>query len=58
MSAGRNRTGDAQRIVWLNERERIVSFHAVKGYARRDFAAYEPFLSFLQSLLEQGYRFQ
>lgn len=51
-------TGGGQRIVWLNERDRIVSFHAADGYVRRDFEAYVPFIKFLQSLQEQGYRFQ
>lgn len=58
MSIGRSRTGDVPRIVWLNEQEHIASFHAAEGYARRDFAAHEAFMSFLESLLKQGYRFQ
>ncbi|MGN1002155.1 MAG: hypothetical protein ACI4PC_05240 [Oscillospiraceae bacterium] len=44
--------------VWLNEKERIASFHAVEGYTRRDFFAHELFLDFLRSLREKNYRFQ
>ena len=45
-------------IVWLNEQERIASFHAVDQYRRYDFHAHELFMSFLQALQQQGYRFQ
>lgn len=45
-------------IVWLNEQTRIASFHWVKDYRREIFSAHTAFMLFLQSLQEQGYRFQ
>lgn len=44
--------------VWLDEQQRIASFHSVEGYHQRDFVCYDFFMSFLQSLQERGYRFQ
>jgi len=45
-------------IVWLNEANRIASFHQVEGYQSRTFTSHDFFISFLHSLQEQGYRFQ
>ena len=47
-----------QQTVWLDEKKRIASFHFVDGYTRKDFLNGDAFMSFLQSLLERGYRFQ
>lgn len=47
-----------ENVVWLNERERIASFHYAAGYQRREFQRREIFIRFLQSLQECGYRFQ
>ncbi len=44
--------------VWLNEQERIASFHAVDGYTRHGFTLHEHFMNFLQTLQKKGYRFQ
>lgn len=49
---------DSGRTVWLDEQELIASFHAVDQYRRYDFNTQEYFMSFLQSLLQKGYRFQ
>ena len=48
----------ADMIVWLDEQELIVSFHEVDQYRRYDFHTREYFMCFLQSLQQQGYRFQ
>lgn len=48
-----------KRTIWLDEGERIVSFHFVDGYRRKDLICRDDaFIRFLQSLQEQGYRFQ
>ncbi len=47
-----------EHAVWLNDRERIASFHAEEGYVRRTLVSREQFTHFLQKLLEAGYRFQ
>lgn len=44
--------------IWLDERELIASFHAVDGYTPHDFSFHDHFMSFIQFLQEQGYRFQ
>ena len=44
--------------VWLCEYERIASFHSVSGYEKHGFVCYENFMEFLQTLQEQGYKFQ
>ena len=44
--------------VWLNDQERIASFHHVDGYSIRSFSCHDFFMSFLHSLQERGYRFQ
>lgn len=48
----------ADMIVWLDEQELIASFHEVDQYRRYDFHTREYFMCFLQSLQQQGYRFQ
>lgn len=48
----------ADLIVWLDEQALIASFHAVEQYRRCDFHTREYFMRFLQSLQQQGYRFQ
>ena len=44
--------------VWLDEQALIASFHPVEAYRRCQFQTREYFMSFLQSLTLQGYRFQ
>ena len=44
--------------VWLNDQERIASFHHVDGYSIRSFSCHDFFMNFLHSLQERGYRFQ
>ena len=44
-------------IVWLNDQERIASFHSVDGYERKEFLSHEHFIGFLQALTCSGYRF-
>ncbi len=45
-------------IIWLNEMERIASFHHVEGYQMRKFNSHDYYLQFLNGLIESGYRFQ
>ena len=45
-------------IVWLNEQDRIASFHQVEGYYIQTFNGYDFFMNFLHALQQRGYRFQ
>ena len=47
-----------ENTVWLDEKQRIASFHYVSGYEKREFLRRESFIRYLQSLQEYGYRFQ
>lgn len=42
--------------VWVNETERIASFHPVEGSIEKIFSSRDYYISFLLSL--HGYRFQ
>lgn len=53
-----DRWNPEEHAIWLNDKERIASFHAVEGYVRRTPASYEQFAHFLEILLKAGYRFQ
>ena len=44
-------------IVWLDDQERIASFHSVDGYERKEFLSHEHFIGFVQTLTRSGYRF-
>ena len=44
-------------VVWLNSDAQIASFHYEDGYKQLDFSNRVFFMSFLQSLMESGYRF-
>ena len=56
MRSGRDMKNE--NVVWLNEKERIASFHYVPGYKKQEFYRREIFISYLISLQECGYRFQ
>ena len=45
-------------IVWVSSTDRIASFSKVEGYEKKTFTTHEFFMSFLQGLQMQGYRFQ
>ena len=47
-----------ENTVWLDEKQKIASFHYVSGYKKREFLRREIFIQYLQSLQECGYRFQ
>lgn len=49
---------DRARTVWVSEEEKIVSFHAVDGYASIDFVQYTSFVAFILHMGEQSFRFQ
>ena len=44
-------------VVWLNSDVQITSFHYEDGYKQLNFSNQVFFMSFLQSLMESGYRF-
>jgi hypothetical protein len=44
--------------VWLNDEAHIASFHPIEGYYIKTFPGHDFFIAFIQSLQEQGYRFQ
>lgn len=45
-------------IVWLDDIERIVSFHIVVGYRQESFICQDFFWNYVRHLQESGYRFQ
>ena len=47
-----------ENTVWLDEQERIASFHYVSGYKKREFLRRDVFIRYLQTIVEEGYRFQ
>lgn len=49
---------DTVRTVWVSEEEKIVSFHAVDGYALINFEQYTNFVAFILHMGEQSFRFQ
>lgn len=53
-----NYSNELNHIVWLNEQDRIASFHHVEGYFSRTFGSHDFFMNFLHSLQERGFRFQ
>ena len=44
--------------VWVNTRERVVSFHAAPGFQLLEFCSYELFLSCIDGYTAQRYRYQ
>lgn len=44
--------------VWLNDTERIASFHIIIGYRQEVFNCRDFFWKYVQALQESGYRFQ
>lgn len=44
--------------VWVDTRERVVSFHAVPGFRPLEFYSYELFQSCIDSYTAQRYRYQ
>ena len=44
--------------VWVEEEDRIASFHAVDSYEQKTFSCHDYFVKFLLSLQERGFRFQ
>ena len=45
-------------VVWVGKTDRIASFRKVEGYEKKTFTTHEFFMSFLQGLQMQGFRFQ
>jgi hypothetical protein len=44
--------------IWLDQREKIASFHPLAGGVLREFPDARLFQRFLDELMEKGYRFQ
>ena len=44
--------------VWIDEQEKIASFHPVEGYRKHTYSNHELFMELLQALQQQGFRFQ
>ena len=45
--------------LWVDEVERIVSFHAVPGFSSRLFTSRDEMLTYVTTVLDgKGYRFQ
>lgn len=45
-------------VCWLNEEERILSFHFEEGYIRKDFCSRNEFHEFIVFTASCGYRVQ
>ncbi len=43
-------------VCWVNEEERILSFHQETGYERKEFRNKEDFQSFYITLTSSGYK--
>lgn len=46
------------KVIWLDEKALIASFHAIKGYVPHPMYDRPQLLRFLDQLLEKNYRFQ
>ena len=44
--------------LWLDPKERVVSFHPVRDFREQRFRDHDHFLAYVQDLQHQGYRFQ
>ena len=45
-------------VCWLNEPERIMSFHYEEGYIRKEFHSKKEFQEFIMFSVSCGYRVQ
>ncbi len=45
-------------VCWINEEEKIMSFHYEEGYIRKDFHSKEEFREFIIFAVSCGYRVQ
>jgi len=53
-----SRTENRVWCIWLNEAEKIASFHAEGDYQLMDFLDYNQYQSYIMALQNSGYRFQ
>lgn len=44
--------------IWIGEQERIASFHEVDTYKLQIIKGHAAYVKYLQTLQEQGFRFQ
>lgn len=59
IGTGNEREGAAQvHSVWIGEKDRVASFHAVDTYELQTFVCHDFFLKYLCTLQERGFRFQ
>lgn len=47
-----------QSVCWINEKEKILSFHFEEGYIRKEFSSRAEFETFIVSAASGGYRIQ
>ena len=45
-------------VCWLNEEEKIMSFHYEEGHIRKDFQSRDEFREFIMFTVSCGYRVQ
>ena len=43
-------------VCWINEGERVISFHFEPDYVKKEFATKEEFQSFYMTLTSSGYK--
>lgn len=44
--------------IWIGEQERIASFHKVDAYKLQIVRGHDDYVKYLETLQEQGFRFQ
>ena len=49
---------ESVKSVWIDEHEKIASFHHVEGYLKYTYTNHEFFMKFLCTLQQRGFRFQ
>ncbi|MDD3218627.1 MAG: hypothetical protein PHC41_07940 [Lachnospiraceae bacterium] len=49
---------EEEKIVWVNEGLKIVSFHYESDYERREFSSKEEYREWIHITGEQGYRWK
>lgn len=45
-------------VCWINEEEKIISFHYEEGYTRKEFYSRNEFYEFIVFIASCGYRVQ
>ncbi len=56
--SGKNPYPEITYTAWINEEQKVVTFHAAAQYTARTFPDRRSFFTELLILAEEGYRFQ